>query len=149
MIIASLPVKWRTDYRWILPFLVAVPVLAILVLVMNKPDMKRFKRAMSSPDQVYGVMREYGRPDRDESTEHEDPRPPLVIRQIEYRNIDVRLVFVPEAYLGDPPPYSGWKFTGSTGISNGQVLTQRELEARLARLPAVDHHPKNILSPVW
>lgn len=130
-------------------FLIALPLLVVLNLVLSRRDTERFKRAMGSPDQLYGMKWEYGPPDADESTAHDEPRPPIVTRYIEYRDVDVRVVFVPNAKLGAAPPYSGWKYAGAIAISNEKSLTPHELEDRLAKLPPVEHHPKNILSQAW
>lgn len=139
----------RLEHKWILVCLIALPLLAILNVLLSRPDTDRFKRAMGSPDQLYGVMREYGRPDIDKTTEHNVPRPPIVTRYIEYADVDLRLVFVPDAKLGGAPPYRDWKFAGSNVISSERALTPHELETRLNKLPQVDQHPRNILSQVW
>src|SRR4051812_807369 len=51
-----------------------------------------------------------GKPDKDDSTENDTPRPPIPSRIIEYRKAKLRLAYVPggDANVGDPPPYK-WK----------------------------------------
>lgn len=99
--------------------------------------------AISGGDEVVRsdarVVKVCGRPDSNESTEFEHPRPPILTRSIEYQDIDLRMIFAPEAHLGASPPYLIWKFAGAYAISTEKALSLREIEARLSMRPLVDN----------
>lgn len=76
-------------------------------------------------------MSRFGRPDADDSTDHDVPRPPIPSRWITYQKEHVRFLFVPDAKLGDPPPYL-WKLVGTTDPRTRQVLDPGVAVTRLA-----------------
>ncbi len=59
-----------------------------------------------------------GQPSTDDSTENDNPRPPIPSRIIEYKKQRLRFMFIPggTAKLGDPPPYK-WKLIGITDMT--------------------------------
>ena len=56
-----------------------------------------------------------GAPSKDDSTEYDNPRPPMVSRIITYQKAHLKFLYIPggDAKIGDPPPYS-WKLIGIT-----------------------------------
>lgn len=80
----------------------------------------------------YGAFtHQFGPPDSDDSTQYDKPRPPLVTRWIEYEPEHVRIVFVPIAKVGEPPPYVGWKVFAFIDTKAERTLTRDEAERRL------------------
>jgi hypothetical protein len=74
----------------------------------------------------YGpIIAKYGKPERDDSTEHDVPRPPIVTRFVEYRPQNVKIAFVPIGKMGDPPPYLGWKVIGYIETSTNSKISNR------------------------
>lgn len=78
-----------------------------------------------------------GKPDRDESTENDVPRPPIPSRIIEYRKSKLRIAYVPggNTRVGDPPPYK-WKLLGIVDMRTNKAVSAAQLEAVISkRLP--------------
>jgi hypothetical protein len=78
-----------------------------------------------------------GKPDNDESTESDVPRPPIVTRFITYKKAHLKFAYMPggESKVGDPPPYK-WKLIGLIDTKNNQAVIASNLEATLEkRLP--------------
>lgn len=75
-----------------------------------------------------------GSPSQDESTEFDDPRPPIPSRLITYRSAALRFAYVPGggAKVGDPPPYQ-WKLVGIVDLKTGKAVNDlsRVLKKRL------------------
>lgn len=74
-----------------------------------------------------------GKPDVDDSTQNDNPRPAIVTRSIEYRKSRLRVLFVPggDAKPGDPPPYK-WKLFG---IVDTRTKRPMRIDAAVKRLP--------------
>ena len=87
----------------------------------------------SSADHYSAVLAAYGTPERDDSTEYDDPRPPVVTRLIEYRPENVKIALVVNARLGDPPPYASWKIIGCIDINTDTRMSIEEAAKRLQR----------------
>jgi hypothetical protein len=85
----------------------------------------------SGSDDYSALIRRFGPPDSDDSTQYDKPRPPMVTRWIEYEPEHVRIVFVPIARVGEPPPYVGWKVFAFIDTKAERTLTRDEAERRL------------------
>src|ERR1019366_8285662 len=59
----------------------------------------------------------FGKPDLDDNTAYDVPRPPIVTRWVEYRPANVKIVGFPVVKVGTPPPYLRWKVLGFVDIS--------------------------------
>ncbi len=71
-------------------------------------------------------MKRYGRPDSDDSTLHDKPRPAIVTRWITYSERRVRFAFALD-------PVKGWKLIGATDPATETVLSADELKRRMDR----------------
>jgi hypothetical protein len=78
-----------------------------------------------------------GQPSKDDSTDYDNPRPPIPTRIVEYKNQRLRFMFIPGggAQLGDPPPYH-WKLVGVTDMtakdpSKARVVSASEAVRRM------------------
>ena len=78
-----------------------------------------------------------GQPTSDDSTDYDNPRPPIPTRIIEYRSQKLRFMFIPgkNSNLGDPPPYT-WKLLGVTDMkaadpSRARVVSLSEAVRRM------------------
>lgn len=77
-----------------------------------------------------------GHPTKDDSTEHDNPRPPIPSRVIEYAKQRLRFMFIPgDGRVGDPPPYK-WKLIGITDMSakdpsKARVVAPSEAASRM------------------
>jgi hypothetical protein len=78
-----------------------------------------------------------GTPSLDDSTENDNPRPPIPSRIIEYKKQRLRFMYIPGAgaTMDDPPPYQ-WKFVGITDMSapdpaNARVVSPTEALKRM------------------
>jgi hypothetical protein len=81
-------------------------------------------------DDVDVFIAKYGPPDREETTEHDSPRPPIVSRFLIYEAERVRAAYVPDGKAGDPPPYK-WKLVGFQDSQDNSVLKPAEAVERL------------------
>jgi len=78
-----------------------------------------------------------GAADIDDSTEDDNPRPPIPTRMITYKKAHLRFAYVPggDSRVGDPPPYK-WKFVGIVDTQIEKAVTAKTLESVLRnRLP--------------
>jgi hypothetical protein len=99
----------------------------ILVTCSLESPSATSRTSLNGPRDDYDVVvRRFGLPDEDDSTDRDVPRPPIPTRWITYRSEHVKFLFVPDAKLGDPPPYR-WKLLGST-----DPRTQQPISASLA-----------------
>ena len=84
------------------------------------------------------IVRRFGSPDADDSTDHDVPRPPIPSRWITYKKKQVRFVFIPSK-LGEAPPHR-WKLVGPsdpcTRESIDPALAVKRLAARDKTLDA-------------
>jgi hypothetical protein len=76
------------------------------------------------------VLRRYGKPDADDSTAHDDPRPPLVTRWMDYRKAGVRVLLGANESMRGPPPYT-WLLIGFVDIASDQAISFEKGDARL------------------
>lgn len=78
--------------------------------------------ATGQEDEVKLLLSRYGAPDVDESTQFDEPRPPLVTRWLVYKAEEVRAMYLARGAVGDPPPYAAWKFIGFQDPKSDEVL---------------------------
>lgn len=88
-------------------------------------------------DDLSLLISKYGKPDVDDSTQYDKPRPPIVTRWLSYKKENVRAWYVPDGVsVGDPPPYRKWKFIGFADektkepISPDEAVKQLQLRVR-------------------
>jgi hypothetical protein len=103
--------------------------------VADGADLKEFRQAAlralgTSKDQARVVLVRYGHPDLDDSTAYDHPRPPIVLRWIDYQRAGVRALFVPNDGLGEPPPYT-WTLFGFVDIAGNKAISFEEGDRRL------------------
>lgn len=75
-----------------------------------------------------------GKPDKDDSTAYDNPRPPIPTRLITYNKAHLMFAYYPGggAKVGDPPPYS-WKLLGIKDTRTNKAITAEQLKATLSR----------------
>jgi hypothetical protein len=73
----------------------------------------------------------FGKPDVDDSTEYDRPRPSIVTRMLTYKKEGVRAAYIPDANMGDQPPYEKWKLIGFQDPKTDAVLSAQEVVRRL------------------
>jgi hypothetical protein len=81
-----------------------------------------------------------GKPDKDDSTAYDNPRPPIPSRLITYRKAHLMFAYIPGggANLGDPPPYK-WEFVGVKDTRTNKPITAAQMKATLSsRLPCFE-----------
>jgi hypothetical protein len=75
----------------------------------------------------------YGQPSQEDSTAYDVPRPPMVTRWLVYNNQRLRLVFLADGKVGDPPPYTKWIYVGAVDEYTKEALKAEEVEQRFSR----------------
>lgn len=88
-------------------------------------------RTSEHTDDFGPIVAAYGTPDRDDSTDNDNPRPPIPTRIIEYWSENVRIIFYPDVIFGDPPPYSRWKVIGYIDIATNTKMSATDATSRL------------------
>lgn len=91
-----------------------------------------FAFAHAHADEYQALVSRFGRPDFVDSTENDKPRPPIPVKWAEYRRARVKAVFVPDAGMGEPPPYRGWKLVGYADMDRDARISDSEAASRLA-----------------
>jgi hypothetical protein len=79
---------------------------------------------------VVQMLGRCGKTEKDDSTAHDRPRPPLVTRWLDYKKAHVRFEFLANGRVGDPPPYT-WKYLGAIDPRTKKVLDRTEIHKRL------------------
>lgn len=90
-----------------------------------------FYAAMNHAVTVSRVIADFGQPDADDSTADNRPRPPMPVLILHYKHADVKVLFLADAQMGEPPPYKGWIFLGFADGSSKQALDSAEALRRL------------------
>ena len=80
-------------------------------------------------DDASEIIRRFGKPDKDDSTAYDQPRPPIVTRYLDYTRRGVRVMLVPTNPIGSPPPYT-WKLFGFVDLRTQQRITPEEVARR-------------------
>jgi hypothetical protein len=78
-----------------------------------------------------------GKPDKDDSTEYDKPRPLIPARLITYKKAHLMFAYIPgaDSRLGDPPPYA-WKLMGITDTRTKKAIALAQIQGALTkRLP--------------
>lgn len=77
-----------------------------------------------------------GKPDIDDSTVYDNPRPPMMSRMLTYKKARLRFAYIQrDGHVGDPPPYT-WKMIGIVDTRNETAISAPALKATLTkRLP--------------
>ncbi|MGH7869583.1 MAG: hypothetical protein ACREP9_18625, partial [Candidatus Dormibacteraceae bacterium] len=111
-------------------------VLCVLILVIaalnsgNGPQDS--SNAPSKPgDGVAVLISKCGKPDVDDSTQFDKPRPPIVTRWLVYKKYHVKTLFVARGNFGEAPPYSGWNLIGITDSRTNKPLPPSLWDRRL------------------
>jgi TonB family protein len=99
-------------------------------------------------DEFAAIIARLGRPEKEDSTQYDTPRPPLVTKWIEYHPENVKLIFLATGNAGDPPPYRGWKVVGYVDIATNTKISNTEAAERLkSRMARVVTHQSETPSP--
>ncbi len=64
--------------------------------------------AFSDVDTPEKFIAVFGRPDSTDSTEFDNPRPPIVTKFLRYNRPGVNVMCIPDVKFGTPPPYPRW-----------------------------------------
>lgn len=86
------------------------------------------ERPIVVPEQL---VAKYGKPDRTESSEYENPRPPLVTRILTYKKSNVKIVLLAGGKVGAPPPYKQWHLMGFIDSKTNERISGEEANRRL------------------
>lgn len=83
-----------------------------------------------------------GTPDVILDTSYDNPRPPIPSRILTYRKAHLKIAYLPDAPMGDPPPYH-WKILGVIDTRNNKAISASDLQSTLQqRLPCMLSNPK-------
>ncbi len=82
-------------------------------------------------DEASVLLGRCGTPDVDDSTQYDNPRPPMVTRLLTYEASAVRAIYIADAPMGAPPPYKGWKLVGLTDPNSNTAITPTEAATRM------------------
>jgi hypothetical protein len=81
-------------------------------------------------DQAPLALARYGKPDRDDSTAYDQPRPPVVTRLFDYRKAGVEAAFGARDSMRKPPPYT-WLLFGFLDTASKEAISFEEGDRRL------------------
>ena len=77
---------------------------------------------MTVEDEAAVFLGAYGPPEAEFSSENEAPRPPPIVRALVYHPENVRVLFIPDAPVGTPPPFKRWKLLGFQNSETNEAL---------------------------
>lgn len=75
----------------------------------------------------------FGEPDHIESSEYDNPRPPIVTKILIYKKQKVQAAFIADVSLDTPPPYDAWKLLGFQDERTNQPISNDELQRRMGK----------------
>jgi hypothetical protein len=87
----------------------------------------------TSREDVQAFIAIYGTPDKEDTTAYDTPRPPMVSRFLIYESEHVRVLCIPDAKVGEPPPYKGWILIGFEDTRDDHVIKRPEVDERLKK----------------
>jgi hypothetical protein len=114
----------RTSVKLLAWFLGIPFVISLIFAINSSPDAtSRVTDSKGRPvspgvtNDAELLLARCGRPSKDDSTDHDKPRPPIPSRIVEYKKQRLRFLFVPggQTPIGEPP-YQ-WKFVGITDMT--------------------------------
>jgi hypothetical protein len=98
----------------------------------NAPASARHATAIGAVhDDLTLLISRYGKPDRDENSENDVPRPSIVTRRLTYTKAHVRATYVPDTSGDASPPYRNWTFVSFQDSRTNAVLSSQEADRRL------------------
>jgi len=105
-------------------------ILAKIADVGNEPSTSHQTPITQPSDDAALLLSRCGKPDADDSTAYDNPRPPIPTRWLEYRKAHVKALFIPSGATDAPPPYQ-WKSIGATDPRTRKPLSPEEAFKRL------------------
>jgi len=113
-----------------------IGICLVIASVGPSPNTEPLATATSAPalNDAELLISRCGKPNRDDSTENDNPRPPIVTRIIEYRKAHLKYAFVPGggSKVGDPPPYK-WKSIGVVDTRTNKAIPAAQLRDVLSK----------------
>jgi hypothetical protein len=82
-------------------------------------------------DKLEEFISKYGKPDKEDTTAYDNPRPPMVSRFLIYEPEHVRVLCLADTKIGAPPPYSKWMLIGFEDTQDDHVIHLSEVQERL------------------
>ena len=90
--------------------------------------------ARADGNEAQAFIDRFGKPDDDESSETERPRPPIVTRMLTYKTDRVRAIFRADIPFASKERVAGrWKLVGYTDPTSNTKIAQDEAFLRLAK----------------
>lgn len=123
---------------WALGILIGLAVLGAIVGQMGKSSSAGVSSSPGTNSAATNdadiLIARCGKPSSDYSSQYENPPPPMLSRIVEYKEHQLRFLFVPRGHIGDPPPYQ-WKMFGITDAptddAQPEVVTVSEAVRRM------------------
>lgn len=124
----------RIDRKKFRPYATAAVMVLVIMLIACGSGGKKGANAkndvateIKALDDLTHFISRYGAPDAEESSENEVPRPLIVTRRLIYKKENLRVVYVPDATVGTPPPYKKWKLFGLQNHESNAVIEPAEV----------------------
>ena len=106
-------------------------LLALFLGSDSSKDTSRSTTASATDDASASFIKLLGAPDLIETSEYDNPRPPIVAKTLIYNKHDVKLTFIADAPLNTPPPYSAWALVDASDADTGESLPVDEFKRRV------------------
>lgn len=90
----------------------------------HHPDNPAISEPINAKDDLDLFLKRYGTPDKDDSTLHDHPRPPIVTRFLTYKKERVKVIYLLEKD-------DSWRFLSFTDPKTNQVIKPAEVVARM------------------
>ncbi len=107
-----------------------VGVIAVFGFLLFRSVSNSPPAAPRPTDDAELFISQHGPPDKQDSTDYDVPRPPIPSRFLVYEAEHVRVLYIPDAKVGEPPPYK-WKLVGFQDDRDNRVLQPAEAVERL------------------
>jgi len=120
--------SWSPLMRWGLAIAGVILLLGIIGVFTNPG--REVNPPTSKNDSAGELIASCGPPSLDDSTENDEPRPPIPSRIIEYRQYNLRFLFTSTKLGGGPPPYE-WMLVGITDLQTDEAVTVDEARKRM------------------
>ncbi len=112
---------------------IALGAAFVVILMIKSCGGTPAQTETSAPDDATLMVSTCGPPDVDNSTANDNPRPPIPIRILEYKSLNIRFTFMPsgDTSVGAPPPYR-WTY-----LAVQDTVTNQPLDVQIAskRMP--------------
>jgi hypothetical protein len=108
----------------------ALFAISVFSKVISNPSVNTPQEEPTAHDDLSLFVQKFGQPDLIDSTEYDNPRPPMVTKWLVYKKARVRASYAADS-LNSPPPYDKWTLIGFQDSITKKIIEPAEVVRRM------------------